>query len=139
VERAHPNDVKLVWKHLPLAFHPNAMPAAIAAEAARAQGGSPKFWAMHDKLFSNQAALSDATYDRYAQELGLDVVRFKNDLGDPRLRERVQEDAQLAQRLGVNGTPTFLVNGETVVGSAALRPAVERALQAARPTRAAAR
>ncbi len=130
IESAHPDDVRLVWKHLPLPFHPNAMPAALAAEAAREQGGSQKFWAMHDRLFANQAALSDETYTRYAQELGLDQARFKKDLAEPRLRARVQEDAQLAQTLGVNGTPTFVVNGEKVVGSAALKGAVERHLTA---------
>jgi protein-disulfide isomerase len=139
VEAAFPKDVRLVWKHLPLSFHQHAMPAALAAEAARAQGGPSKFWAMHDKLFADQAALSDTTYERYAQELGLDLARFRRDVADPKLKARVQEDAQLAQRLGVNGTPTFVVNGETVVGSAALRPAVERQLQAAKPVRAAAR
>jgi protein-disulfide isomerase len=130
LESAYPNDVRIVWKHLPLPFHPNAMPAALAAEAAREQGGSQKFWAMHDKLFANQAALSGETYERYARELGLDQARFKKDLAEPRLRARVQEDAQLAQTLGVNGTPTFVVNGEKVVGSAALKGAVERHLTA---------
>lgn len=142
VEEAFPRDVRVVWKHLPLSFHANALPAALAAEAAREQGGAAKFWRMHDKLFADQAALSPAAYTKYARELGLDVARFERDMAAPRLRARVQDDAQLAQRLGVNGTPTFLVNGESVVGSAALRPAVERALQAARapaPTRAAAR
>jgi protein-disulfide isomerase len=122
--------VRLVWKHLPLPFHANAMPAALAAEAAREQGGSVKFWAMHDKLFANQAALSEGTYEQYARELGLDQTRFKKDVADPRLRARVQEDAQLAQTLGVNGTPTFVVNGEKVIGSAALKGAVERQLMA---------
>ena len=139
VEAAFPRDVRIVWKHLPLSFHQNAMPAALAAEAAREQGGPAKFWAMHDKLFANQAALSEATYEQYARELGLDLARFKKDVADPKLKARVQEDAQLAQRVGVNGTPTFIVNGETVVGSAALRPAIERQLQAAKPVRAAAR
>ncbi len=130
LESAYPDDVRLVWKHLPLPFHPNAMPAALAAEAAREQGGSVKFWAMHDKLFANQGALSEITYEQYARELGLNQTRFKKDVADPRLRARVQEDAQLAQTLGVNGTPTFVVNGEKVVGSAALKGAVERQLLA---------
>jgi protein-disulfide isomerase len=132
IESVYPNDVRIVWKHFPLPFHPNAMPAALAAEAAREQGGSAKFWAMHDKLFSNQAALSDATYEQYARELGLDVARFHKDLANPKLKARVEEDAQLAQRMGVNGTPTFVVNGERVVGSGALRTAVDRQLALAR-------
>ncbi len=132
IESAYPNDVRVVWKHLPLSFHPNAMPAALAAEAAREQGGAAKFWAMHDKLFGNQAALSEASYEQYARELGLDVARFRRDVASPKLRARVEEDAQLAQKMGVNGTPTFVVNGERVVGSNALRTAVERQLAVAR-------
>jgi protein-disulfide isomerase len=132
VERSYPDDVRIVWKHFPLPFHPNAMPAALAAEAARQQGGAPKFWAMHDKLFANQAALSDATYQAYARELGLDLARFKRDLADPKLKARVEEDMKLAQQLGVNGTPTFIVNGERVVGANGLKPAVERVLAQAK-------
>ena len=132
IESAYPSDVRIVWKHLPLSFHANAMPAALAAEAAREQGGAAKFWAMHDKLFANQAALSGASYERYAGELGLDLARFRRDMANPKLRARVDEDAQLAQKMGVNGTPTFVVNGERVVGSNALRAAVERQLAVAR-------
>jgi len=132
IESSYPNDVRVVWKHFPLPFHPNAMPAAMAAEAARLQGGAPKFWAMHDKLFANQQALSEASYERYAGELGLDVTRFKRDLGDPKLRARVEEDTKLAQQLGVNGTPTFIVNGERVVGAGGLKATVDRVLAQAR-------
>jgi protein-disulfide isomerase len=132
VERSFPNDVRIVWKHFPLPFHPHAMPAALAAEAARVQGGPTKFWAMHDKLFANQSALGDAAYARYAQELGLDVARFQRDLADPKLKARVEEDAKLAQSIGVNGTPTFVVNGERVVGSNGLKSAVERILAQSR-------
>jgi protein-disulfide isomerase len=135
IESAYPNDVRLVWKHLPLPFHPNAMPAALAAEAARRQGGAPKFWAMHDRLFSNQSALSTARYEQYAREIGLDLARFRKDMADPALRARIDEDVQLAQRLGVNGTPTFVINGERVVGANGLRPAVDRQLAQARAAR----
>ncbi len=135
VEAAYPADVRVVWKHLPLPMHPNAMPAALAAEAARVQGGGVKFWAMHDRLFSNQGALSEATYERYARELGLDLTRFRRDMADPALRARVEEDARLAQRLGVNGTPTFLVNGERVVGADGLRATVDRLVAQARQAR----
>jgi protein-disulfide isomerase len=121
--------VRVVWKHLPLSFHPNAMPAALAAEAAREQG---KFWEMHDKLFSNQAALSEAIYLQYARELGLDVKRFQEAVQSPRLQARVREDLAAAGSAGVTGTPTFVVNGEVVVGSAGLGAAVQRRLAAAR-------
>jgi protein-disulfide isomerase len=90
---------------------------------------------MHDKLFSNQASLSTETYERYARELGLDVSRFQRDMASPKLKARVEEDAKLAQKLGVNGTPTFVVNGERVVGANALRAAVERQLAVAKAGR----
>ena len=66
--------VRVVWRDLPLPFHPNAMPAAIAARAAGEQG---KFWEMHDKLFANQQQLDRADLEKYAQELGLNMGKFK--------------------------------------------------------------
>jgi protein-disulfide isomerase len=126
LEQAFGKEVRVVWKHLPLGFHPNAMPAALAAEAAREQG---KFWEMHDKLFANQQALSDATYEKYATELKLDLARFTAARLAPETRKRVEADLAAATAAGVTGTPTFVVNGEVVVGSGALRPAVERQLK----------
>jgi protein-disulfide isomerase len=111
---------------MPLSFHPNAMPAALAAEAARAQG---KFWEMHDKLFANQQALSDATYAQYAKELGLDLARFEADRASPATKRRVEEDVAAAAAAGVTGTPTFIVDGEVVLGAGGLREAVERHLK----------
>jgi protein-disulfide isomerase len=129
VERAFGKDVRVVWKHMPLPFHPNAMPAALAAEAAREQGA---FWGMHDKLFAGQQELSNAVYDRFASELGLDVARFRATRQAPATLARIREDVSAARAAGVTGTPTFVVNGEIVLGSAGLRAAVERALQRAR-------
>jgi protein-disulfide isomerase len=114
IEQAYGKDVRIVWKHQPLPFHPEAMPAALAAEAAREQG---KFWEMHDKLFQNQQALSAPAFEAFAREIGLDVPRWKAALADPRLRERIQADQQLAGRVGASGTPTFFVNGERVIGA----------------------
>jgi protein-disulfide isomerase len=129
VEQAFGKDVRVVWKHLPLAFHPNAMPAALAAEAAREQG---KFWEMHDKLFANQQALSDASYEQYAKELKLDLGRFQAARQSPETKKRVEADLAAATAAGVTGTPTFVVNGEVVVGSGGLREVVDRRLKAAR-------
>jgi protein-disulfide isomerase len=114
VEQAYGPKVRLAWKHKPLPFHPNAVPAAVAAEAAREQG---KFWQMHDKMFAGQQELSPAAYERWARELGLDMNRFKAALNSQKLRSRVDEDDQLATRLGIDGTPTMAVNGELVVGA----------------------
>jgi protein-disulfide isomerase len=114
VEQAYGDKVRIAWKHKPLSFHPNAMPAAEAAEAAREQG---KFWQMHDKMFGAQQQLSAAAYERWAQELGLDMPRFKAALSSGKHRARIQEDDALASRLGIEGTPTMVVNGEQVVGA----------------------
>jgi protein-disulfide isomerase len=132
LEQAHAQDVRVVWKHLPLGFHQNARPAALAAEAARQQG---KFWEMHDKLFAAQSALSDATYAKAAAELGLDLGRFKVSLASPETARRVDADAAAAGAAGVSGTPSFVVNGELVVGSGGLEAAVGRALEKARAAR----
>ena len=75
--KTYGDKLRVVWKHQPLSGHPQAMPAALAAEAARQQG---KFWEMHDRLFSHQAELSPQAYERWAAELGLDVARFKERL-----------------------------------------------------------
>jgi protein-disulfide isomerase len=107
--------VKIAWKHQPLVqIHPHAIPAALAAEAAREQG---KFWQMHDKLFENQAALASAPYERLAREIGLDLARFRRAYDSGKYRSRIEEDQRLAQSLGIGGTPTLVVNGERVVGA----------------------
>jgi protein-disulfide isomerase len=114
VLRTYGDDVRLVWKHLPLPFHNRAVPAALAAEAAGAQG---KFWPMHDKLFAHQAELGAEDFKRHAASLGLDLARFEAALASEALRARVEADRQLAQALGVNGTPSFFVNGRKLVGA----------------------
>ncbi|HET6413406.1 MAG TPA: thioredoxin domain-containing protein [Anaeromyxobacter sp.] len=114
VQKAYGDKVKLVWKHQPLPMHPQAEPAAVAAEAAREQG---KFWEMHDKLFQNQQALSPQVYAQFAKEIGLDMQKFEASLQSGRGKARIQEDEAVAGRIGVNGTPTLFVNGERVVGA----------------------
>ncbi len=114
IEDQYKDQVKVVWKNQPLPFHPNAMPAAKAAMAAYKQG---KFWEMHDKLFSNQQALSDAVYAQYAKELGLDIAKFNADLNSPEIQASIQKDMQQGASLGANGTPTFFINGRQLVGA----------------------
>jgi protein-disulfide isomerase len=130
VEQAYGPKVRIAWKHKPLPFHPNAVPAALAAEAAREQG---KFWQMHDKMFAAQQELSPAAYERWARELGLDLNRFKAAQASDKLKARVQEDDQLGTRLGIDGTPTMAVNGELVVGAVpfeSLKQVIDRKLGA---------
>jgi protein-disulfide isomerase len=101
--------MRLVFRNFPLSTqHPHAQHAAEAAEAAGAQG---KFWEMHDTLYENQGHLDDAALLRYAVEIGLDVERFNRELKDHTFAVRVNEDFQSGIRSGVNGTPTFFING----------------------------
>ena len=84
-----------------------------ASEAAGAQGA---FWPMHDTLFENQEALDDEDLTRYADDLGLDVNRFVTDLEDDTLLKKVRADFRSGARSGVNGTPTFFIDGERFDG-----------------------
>ena len=112
--KAYPEKVKLVFKHLPLPFHPEAKPAAVASIAAQRQG---KFWEMHDKLFENQGALGEELYVSLAKEIGLDVKKFQKDMKDPALAKQVEEDMALGTKLGIRGTPGYFVNGVQVRGA----------------------
>ncbi|MFQ5700489.1 MAG: DsbA family protein [Acidobacteriota bacterium] len=105
----YPNDVRYVFKQLPLTqIHPFADGAARASVAAANQG---KFWEMHDLLFNHNRALDQASLKKYAKDLGLDVERFTRDMADPDTAQAVRKDVNEAQQLGVRGTPTFFING----------------------------
>jgi protein-disulfide isomerase len=104
-----------VFRNFPITTsHPHAEQAAEAAEVAGSQG---RFWEMHDVLYENQARLSDADLHGYAEQLGLDVAAFDDDLSRHVQAERVREDFMSGVRSGVNGTPTFYVNGVRHDGS----------------------
>jgi protein-disulfide isomerase len=108
-------DARFVFRHFARdEVHPFSVRAAVAAEAAAAQGA---FWEMHDHLFEHQHSLEYEDLERHAAAVGLDVDRFLRDLGDPRHLElvTVQRDAALAT--GVSSTPTFFINGELYEGS----------------------
>ncbi|MGE3289090.1 MAG: Na+/H+ antiporter NhaA [Pseudonocardia sp.] len=101
--------LRYVFRHLPLVDpHPHAELAAEAAEAAAAQG---RFWEMHDLLFHHQDRLRAADLLAHAEAVGLDVERFARDLGSGLHAARVREDAASAEASGVEGTPTFFING----------------------------
>jgi protein-disulfide isomerase len=114
VHKEFPDDVKVVFKHLPLRIHPNAPKAHAAAEAAHQQG---HFWQMHDKIFGNQRELTEERFVEYAKEIGLDVDRFKKDMASAEVKRRVDADASEAASLGVTGTPGFFINGKFVSGA----------------------
>ncbi len=114
VRKAFPNDVKIVFKNLPLPFHQNALPAAKAALAAAKQG---KFWEMHDALFANQRNLSAEFFNETATKLGLNMEKFKADMESPEITKQIEEDQALAKTHGISGTPGFFVNGVAVKGA----------------------
>jgi protein-disulfide isomerase len=132
IARVYPEEVQVVFKQSPLHTHQQASAAAAASLAAFRQG---KFWEYHDKLFQNQQFLLEPDLVTYAQEVGLDVARFQQDMADPAIREQVIYERQQAETLGARGTPGFFVNGEKIDGWGSymgLQSMIDRALQAAR-------
>jgi protein-disulfide isomerase len=112
LQEKYPNDLKYVYKQFPLSsIHKFAEPASRASLAAARQG---KFWEMHEKLFANARALDDASLKKYAQDIGLDAARFEKDFGDPAISQQVQADVTEGSSIGVQGTPSFFVNGVPV-------------------------
>ncbi|WGV27018.1 DsbA family protein [Halotia branconii] len=111
----HQNDLKLVYKHFPLPIHAEAMPAAQAAWAANQQS---KFWEYQDALFTNQKQLGEVLYLDIAKKLNLDLEKFKSD----RLiaNAAIDQDIQLAQKLGIAGTPFFVMNSPNFSGAVQL-------------------
>jgi protein-disulfide isomerase len=102
-------ELAFVYRHFPLAdVHPHAALAAEASEAAGAQG---RFWEMHHMLFDHQDALEERALLAYAHTLGLNVTRFASDLADGAHAKKVRDDLDGGVRSGVNGTPTFYING----------------------------
>jgi protein-disulfide isomerase len=120
--------LRFVFRNFPITTaHPHAEQAAEAAEAAAGQG---RFWQMHDLLFENQRRLRDEDLRAYAEQAGLDVRQFDSELAEHVHAARVREDFMSGVRSGVNGTPTFFINGVRHDGSYevdALLAALERA------------
>lgn len=108
---------QFVYRHFPLStIHANADLAARAAEAA---GRQDKFWQMHDKLFENQTEWANErnpvdTFAKYAEELNLDINKFRNDLDLQEIKEKVRKDIRSGEVAEVNATPTFFVNGKKI-------------------------
>jgi protein-disulfide isomerase len=104
----YPESVKIIFKHYPLPFHKQALPAALASMAAGEQG---KFWEYHDELFLHQSSLSSNKYLEIAQNMGLDLKKFSLDMMRPSIRKKIEQDTSDAKKAGVTGTPTIFVNG----------------------------
>ncbi|MDB5964139.1 MAG: DsbA family protein [Polaromonas sp.] len=123
------NKVRFAFRHFPLReVHPHAELAAEASEAAGAQG---RFWPMHELLFSHPHQLKEKHLLSYAEQLGLDISRYQNEMRDHVYLQRVQEHVQSGNAAGVRATPAFYVNGVFVdvsFGLQHLHEAVDRAL-----------
>ncbi|HWE24059.1 MAG TPA: thioredoxin domain-containing protein, partial [Myxococcales bacterium] len=107
-------NVKLVWRNQPLPFHQNALPAAKAAMAAHKQG---KFWEMHKLMFAHQQELSEAKYEEWAKQIGLDMNRWRKDKESPELAAAIAADSRYGTQMGADGTPAFFINGRLVSGA----------------------
>ncbi len=130
--------IRYVWRHLPLTdVHPRAQ---LAAEASEAAGAQDAFWPMHDLLLQHQDALTMMDLRGYAESLGLDMDRFRDDMERHAYETRVAQDVESADLSGVSGTPTFFINGQRHYGAfdlatltAAMQTARERALTGQAP------
>ncbi len=122
--RAHPtvkqvlstygSKVRFVYRNYPLPSHPNARPAAEAAQCANEQG---QFWAYHDRLFADQSKLDDADLKASAAALGMDAAKFNACFDSHKYKDRVEADLQAGNEAGVNGTPAFFINGRMLSGA----------------------
>lgn len=145
ISEDYKSKITFVFRNYPLStMHPNAKAAAAAAEAAGLQG---KYWEMHDKLYTNQSQWENLTTDQrtdmfvgYASAVGVkDTAKFKADMADKRVNQKIDFDLALGNKFGVTGTPTFELNGkkvdDTVAGSVIngggdkLRAAIDAALK----------
>ncbi|HEY6909467.1 MAG TPA: thioredoxin domain-containing protein [Myxococcales bacterium] len=110
------DEVRIVWRNEPLSFHPNAMPAAKAAMAAARQGND-KFWKMHDLMFAHQGELSEAKYEEWARQVGLDMAKWKADKESAEVAALIAKDSAYATQVGADGTPSFFLNGKFISGA----------------------
>jgi protein-disulfide isomerase len=116
LQEALGNQLKFVFRHYPLsALHPLSLEAAVATEAAALQDNM-KFWSMHDLIFENQKYLSRASLSKFAEEVGMDTTLLENSQTHKQLLPKVISDFESGVRSGVEGTPTFFINGHKYTG-----------------------
>ncbi len=109
--------LRIVFKHLPLEFHEMALPSAIAGQAVMQSGGSDAFFKYATFAFENQAALNFETLATFAEEAGVVRSDYNELVGQEETIQRIVQDARLAASLGVDGTPAFFVNGRLISGA----------------------
>lgn len=119
VKKAYAGKIRFVFKHMPLDFHPKAMPAAKYFEAVARQG-QDKAYKFHDLVFSNQGDLrtkGEAFLKDSAKKAGADLAKVAKDLADPKLMDRISADIEEAKKFGISGTPGFVINGVSLKGA----------------------
>jgi protein-disulfide isomerase len=122
------DEIALVFRHFPLSFHPDALPAAVASECAAEQD---KFWEFHDELFANNTELGDNLYEQIAKDLGMNVGDFQDCLDDNNYETQIKAEMAAGAAAGVSGTPGTFVNGQLVKGAVpydSFKSIVEQAL-----------
>jgi protein-disulfide isomerase len=113
-----PDKVRIVWKSNPLPFHQNAKPAAEAAQGTFVLAGNDAFWKFHDTAFKNQGSLSEESYAKWAQEAGVkDMAAYRAGLSSHKWADKVDKDLNDGKTDGVQGTPSFFVNGIFINGA----------------------
>ena len=117
IRREYGDKVRIVWRDMPLPFHPRAEPAAQLARAARAQKGDAGFWTVHDLLFQNQTSLEDGDLERIAREAKLDVAKAMAAVKAKSFKKGIDEDMAVGDDFKASGTPHFFINGRRLVGA----------------------
>ena len=112
--KTYPGQIRWIFKHYPLPIHSDARLAHEVSLSAAAQG---KFWEMHDLIFENQRAMKKEDLFGHARQLGLDIEQIENDLSSGKFKATINADMKEGKKLGIRGTPTFLINGRKVVGA----------------------
>lgn len=133
IEKDFPDQVKLVWRHMPLAFHQDAPLASQAAAEAFAQKGNNGFWEYHDKLFEAQGTpdgIKRPNLEKIAEEMGLNMTKFKAALDGSTHKADIDADMAVAKQAGISGTPAFAINGYFLSGAQPY-PAFKRIIQRA--------
>ena len=136
IEKEYGSKVRFAWRHMPLPFHADAPLAGQAAQEAFAQKGNAGFWKMHDKLFEAQGSSEDAIkrpgLEKIAQEIGLNMDKFKAALDSNAHKAKLDADSKIGNDAGINGTPAFVINGYYLSGAqptAAFKKLINRALK----------
>jgi protein-disulfide isomerase len=135
IERDYASSLRVIFRNFPFTIHEHAHEAAYAAEAAGLQG---RFWEMHDLLYREQAVWAktkdaQSLFNSYAGMIGLNLERFKKDVGGEQVKAKVESDRKRGETLGVKNTPTIFINNQSVpptsLNPTALRAAVDAAVK----------